>query len=117
MPVTRTVWPLGVPGLHHLQTLDTGFGGEQVGFVRLLPGEVEIRATEVAVGGGLLVDRPAQLQLTNDLERTQIEVPVDELLDGADWHPLGPEGLDEDGNRFAHPDGICHLDLAMACQP
>ena len=38
-----------------------GGGAQLVGLVRALPGEVRVVAAEVAVGGGLLEDRPAQV--------------------------------------------------------
>ena len=40
-----------------------------------------IVAAEVAVGGGLLVDRPVQVQLLAEGARAQVEVLVDELGD------------------------------------
>ena len=52
-----------------------------VGLAGLLPGEVVVLAAEVAVGGGLLVDRPVQVQLLAEGARTQVEVLVDQLGD------------------------------------
>ena len=40
-----------------------------------------VLAAEVAVGGGLLVDRAVQLQLLAEGARAQVEVLVDELRD------------------------------------
>src|SRR2546423_4382574 len=111
IPVTRTV--LAVLRLHHLEPLDTGFRGQQVRLVRAFPRQVDIGAAEVAVGRRLLVDRTAQLQLANDFERAEVEVLVDQRLDGGNRDALGAEGLDKDRHRFAHADGIGDLDLAM----
>src|SRR5690606_37444711 len=38
-----------------------------------LPGQVELGATEVAVGSNLAVDRPPQVQLRDDGGRAQVE--------------------------------------------
>ena len=52
---------------------------QRVGLVRPLPREVVVLAAEVAVGGGLLVDRPVQLEVLAEGARAQVEVLVDEL--------------------------------------
>ena len=56
------------------------FGGlaEAVGVVGALPGEVGVRAAEVPVRRGLLVDRPAQVEPLDDRRRAQVEVLLDE---------------------------------------
>ena len=51
--------------------------GEQLGLVRALPRQVEVEAAEVAVRGGLAVDRAAQVQRRDDRRRPQVEVAVD----------------------------------------
>ena len=51
--------------------------GEQLRLVRALPRKVEVEAAEVAVCGGLAVDRAAQVQRRDDRGRPQVEVPVD----------------------------------------
>ena len=38
-----------------------------------------VLAAEVAVGGGLLVDRPVQVEVLAERARTQVEVLVDQL--------------------------------------
>src|SRR5260221_715047 len=52
-------------GRHAEQRLGARLLGELGGPVGLLPGQVEVVATEVPVGGHLLVDRPAQLQVAD----------------------------------------------------
>ena len=116
MPVTRPDWLIAVLRLPHLQSLDAGLVGEEVGFVGSLPWQIEIGAAEMPVGGGLLVDRTSQLELANDLQRAQIEVLVDEVLDGGRRDPLRAKGLDEDRDRFADADGIGDLDLTVGRQ-
>ena len=54
---------------------------ERVGLVDALPREVVVVAAEVAVRGGLRVDRPAQVEVAQDRGRAQVEVLADELLD------------------------------------
>src|SRR4029453_8100735 len=48
-------------------------GLEVVDPARLLPGELLVAATEVPVRGGLLVDRPAQVEVADDCRGTQVE--------------------------------------------
>src|SRR5438309_10142084 len=112
IPVTRTV--LAVLRLHHLEPLDARLGGQQLRLVGPFPGQVEVGATKVPVGRRLLVDGPAQLQLADDLQRAEVEVLLDQLLDFGNRHSLGAEGLDEDRNRLANADGVRDLNLAMA---
>ena len=54
---------------------------ERVGLVGALPREVVVVAAEVAVRGGLRVDRPAQVEVAQDRRRAQVEVLAHELLD------------------------------------
>src|ERR1700730_3872632 len=70
----------------------------------------------MAVGRGLLIDRSAQLELPDDLQRAEVEVLVDQLLDGGDGAPLGAEGLDETRDLLPDPDRVGNLDLAVARQ-
>src|SRR5262245_28983114 len=60
---------------------EAGGGAEVVGLVDALPREVVVVAAEVAVRGGLRVDRPAEVEVAQDRGRPQVEVLVDELLD------------------------------------
>ena len=59
--------------------LEPGGVAQRGGLVGALPREVVVVAAEVAVGGGLLVDRPVQLELLAERARAQVEVLVDEL--------------------------------------
>src|SRR6266568_676908 len=115
IPVTRTV--LAVLRLHHLEPLDTRFGGEQVGLVGPFPRKVDVGAAKVAVGCRLLVDRAAKLELPDDLQRAEVEVLLHQMLDLRHRHALRPERLHEDRDRLAHTDRIGDLDLAMAREP
>ena len=51
---------------------------QRVGPVGPLPGEVLVGAAEVAVGGGLLVDRPVQVEVAAEGARAQVELGLDE---------------------------------------
>src|SRR6202165_3891671 len=115
IPVTRTV--LAVLRLHHLEPLDPRLGSEQVRLVGPFPRKVDVGAAEVPIGRRLLVDRATQLQLPDDLERAEVEVLLDQVLDFGHRHTLGPERLDENRHGLAHPDRVGDLDLAMARQP
>ena len=48
-------------------------GAQVVDAVGPLPRKVELRASEVAVGGGLAIDRPAQVEGADDGARSQVE--------------------------------------------
>src|SRR5947209_5978682 len=67
------------------------------GFVGVLPGETFFVAAEVAVGGGLPVDRAAQVQRLDQGGGPQVEMVADQ---GGQFGPadlLGAEGLDQQG--------------------
>jgi hypothetical protein len=53
---------------------------ERFGFVDVFPGEWDVVAAEVAVGGGLAVDGFAQAKVTDDRAGVQIRVFVDEVV-------------------------------------
>ena len=58
-------------------SVDHGVGrlAQEIGLVGLLPGELGLRAAEVAAAGRLAVDRPAQVEVLDDARRGQREVP------------------------------------------
>ena len=62
---------------------EAGGLAQRVGLVGLLPREVVVLAAEVAVGGGLLVDRPVEVEVLAEGARAQVEVLVDELARSA----------------------------------
>jgi hypothetical protein len=54
---------------------------EGFGLVGASPGELDIVAAEVAVGGGLAVDRFAQAEVTDDRAGAQVKVVGDQSSD------------------------------------
>ena len=64
-----------------LRFRQAGVRCQQRRLVGPLPRQVEVRPAEVAVGGGLAVDRPAQVERGDDRGRAEIEVAVDQRLD------------------------------------
>ena len=56
-------------------------GAEDGGLVGVLPGETGLVAAEVAVGGGLAVDRAPQVQRLHQGGRAQVEVVTDQAGD------------------------------------
>src|SRR6185295_1565887 len=58
-----------------------GVGLERCRLVGMLPGKFRLVAAEMAVGGGLEVDRPQQVERLDDALRPQVEVLFDELRD------------------------------------
>src|SRR5215217_9003342 len=92
---SRMRLPLPVTsGLGERGGLDAGCAGQGLGLVGALPGEVRVLAAEVAVGGGLLVDRAVQVQVVAEGARPQVEVLVDELGDLRAADLLRAERLD-----------------------
>ena len=77
-----------------------GFGREERRLVGPLPGQVEVGPPEVAVGRGLLVDRPAQVEGRDDRRRPQVEMALDELQDPLVWQAARPERLDRQRQRM-----------------
>src|SRR5262245_30509501 len=77
----------------------------------VLPGEVLVLTTEVTVGGGLLVDRPAQLEVADDGGRAEVEHVAHGVADLGGVDLLAPEGLDEHRHRLGDADGVGHLHL------
>src|SRR5690349_12597896 len=56
----------GRPGRYRYAELDARVVAQILDAVRPLPCELGLGASEVAVGGGLLVDRPAQIEILDD---------------------------------------------------
>ena len=88
------------PGTRH--QLQTGFAAQRVGLVGDLPREVTL-AAEVAVRGGLLVDRTGQAQVRADGRRAQVEVLLDELGDDLFGHLVVPNVSISSENGRATP--------------
>src|SRR3954462_11389945 len=79
-----------------------------------LPGELLLRAPEVAVGGRALVDRLAQVEVADDRRGTEVEHLLHRLADLDRVDGLGAEGLDHDRDGTGDANGVGHLDLAPA---
>src|SRR5690606_7611559 len=89
-----------------------GEGGEGVITHGLL-----LRSTaKVTVGSGFLVHRVEQVEHLGDRVRTQVEHLADQLDDQLLGDLVGAEGVDRDGGRLGHADGVGHLDLAAVGQ-
>src|SRR6266496_5157823 len=76
-----------------------------------LPGEVRLLAAEVAVGGGLRVDRAEQVKVPDDRRGAEIEDLEHRVLDAVGRHPLGAEALDEQPDRLRLADRVGDLGL------
>src|SRR6185437_772886 len=88
-----------------------GGGAQGVGAVCALPGEIGVVTAEVAVRGGLLVDRAVQGELLAERAGTQVEVLGDELGDAAAADPLRAERLHHHRNRVGDADRVGYLHL------
>ena len=85
---------------------------QRIRLVDPLPGEVVVVAAEVAVRGGLRVDRPAQVEVAQDRARAQVEVLLDQLLDPRHRDVLGAERPHRDRDRVRDADRVGDVDLA-----
>ena len=66
----------------------------------------------MAVGGRLAVDRAAQIEPADDGRRAEVKAVAHELRELLVGHLAGAVGLDEDGDRMGHADGVGQLQLA-----
>src|SRR3954469_11173182 len=96
---------------------ETGGLTERIGLVGALPREVAVVAAEVAVRGGLRIDRAPQVEIAQDRGRPQVEVLAHELLDLRDGNRLRAERLDENRHRLRDADRIRDLHLAAIGEP
>src|SRR3981189_3526650 len=85
---------------------------EFVGELGSLPWHVQIGPTEVAVGRGLLEDRPAQIEGFDDAGGAEVERFGDGALDLLDRHSLRAVRLHRYRHRSGDADGVrqIHLD-------
>ena len=79
---------------------------QSLGAVGALPRRVNIIAAKVPVSGGLAIDWAAQLEVTNNGTRAQVEHLADGLIDFLIADLAGLEGFDIDRERLRHADGI-----------
>src|SRR5438876_8063831 len=68
------------------------------------PGERGLRPPEMPVGGRLLVDRSAEIQVLDDPARGEIEVAADQLLEDGVRHLARPERVDHDRHGLGDAD-------------
>src|SRR5688572_5094575 len=75
-------------------------GLERRCLVRRFPGEFRLVAPEVAVGRGLLVDRPQQVEHLDDALRPQVEVLAHQLRELLVGELAGAVRVDHDAGRL-----------------
>ena len=90
---------------------------QRVGPVGPLPREVRVLAAEVAVGGGLLEDRPVQVEVLAEGAGAQVEVLADDPGQLGVGELAGPERLDHHRDRVGDADRVGDLDLAALGEP
>src|SRR5439155_13137939 len=64
-----------------LQGRRAGFRRQELGLFRALPRQIEVRPSEMAVGGRLAVDRATKIKRVDNGRRAEVEVSLDEGLD------------------------------------
>src|SRR4030095_4574317 len=91
----------GVPrGLDRSAELNPRVVAQILDAVRPLPRALGLRASEVAIGRGLLVDRSAQLEVLDDAGRREVEVPPYQSLEDLVRSLPRPERVDHDRDRL-----------------
>lgn len=92
-------------------------GLELLDLVGLLPRELNVRAAEVTIRGGLQINRTFQIQLVDNRGGAQVEDLAHGGGDLASRHTLlGAEGLHVDGHRFGNANSVGDLDLDFVSQ-
>src|SRR5919201_4516087 len=71
----------------------------------------ELLATEVPVGGRVLVDRAAEIEVTDDRGRAEVERVPHHVDDATGIDVLGAEGVDGDRDGMRGPDRVRDLEL------
>src|SRR5713226_1009989 len=89
---------------------------ESIRAVRALPGESRSAAAEVAISGGGLVNRTAQVERLNDGFGRQHKKFTDERSDFFFRHVRGAEGFRHDGNGLGDADGVSQLHFRLSRQ-
>ena len=89
---------------------------QYIGFVGLLPGEVQLLPTEVAIGCDLSVDWALEPHIFYDGPWPEVEMLVYEVLDQLIFDLACLEGLNTDRDRGRHADSVGHLDLCPVGQ-
>ena len=80
------------------------------------PGQIHVGAAEVAIGGSLLVDGAAEIQVLDDLGRAHVEAIVDDGGELLLVQHAGAVGVHQNGDGVGHADGVGQLNLALAAQ-
>ena len=92
-------------------------GLELLDLVGLLPRELNVRAAEVTIRGGLQINRTFQIQLVDNRGGAQVEDLAYGGGDLAARHALlGAEGLHVDGYRVGNANSVGDLDLDLVGQ-
>src|SRR5690606_39205342 len=97
----------------------SGVSGERrldgIGQVGALPGEAAVGfrlAAEMSVGGGALVDRPAQPEMLANTARAQVHDFAEGTFEAGDVDRAVLMQIDIDRQRFGNADGVGELDGA-----
>ena len=87
-----------------------------LGLVGLFPGELRLVAAEVAAGGRLAIDRPAQVEVLDDARRREREDFADQLAEPRVVDLAGAFGVDVDAHRLGNADRVGELHFAAVGQ-
>src|SRR5579862_9823663 len=94
-----------------------GLGGERLGSVGALPGELGLGTSEVPVGSRLLIDRTHQVEHFPQAVRREVEILAHNLCQVLAREMARTEGLDHDRGRLGDADGVRDLHLTALREP
>ena len=95
----------------------SGVGAKLRCLVGVLPGEVGVAATEVAVGCGVAIDRSQQVQVLHDGFRAQVEMFGDQRFDFCVTNFTGAKSFHHHRHRLGNADCIRDLHFAFFGKP
>src|SRR5829696_4968064 len=93
------------------------YGSQRIRLVDVLPAGPRQLPAKVSVRRRLCIDRPFEIQISDDRCRAQIVDLKHRLLDLLDRHPLSSEGLHVEPDRMGLADRVCHLHLTAGGEP
>jgi hypothetical protein len=102
-------WRLGV--LQRTTSLQPGLLPKQLGLLGSFPGKIEVISSEVAVGRRLSIDRPAQVQVSNDGSGTQVKVARNQLENEIIRNFRRAECFEGNRYRVGDSNRVGHLDF------
>src|SRR5215471_2892700 len=100
-----------------LRFLQASLTFQFLSLIGLLPTELGFIPAEMAVAGGLAINRLTQIQRFNDPARGELEVLSDQFRNLVLIDFPGVKRIDADGHWIRNSDSVCQLDFSTVRQP